>query len=95
MRGGAGTYTIAPSKFGWHIMYCTFAVTEAKTPLFTYHAEDKDKEGTFSNQYYESLKASAIENRSKDIQTQIVNNYAACVTVYDDRCEDLFNLKLS
>lgn len=95
VRGGAGTYTIAPSQYGWHIMYCTFAVTEAKTPLFTYHAEDKDKEGTFSNQYYESLKASAIQNRSKDIQTQIVNNYAACVTVYDDRCEDLFNLKLS
>lgn len=93
VRGGAGTYTIAPSTYGWHIMYCTFAVTEANTPLFNYNADDKGKEGTFSYLYYESLKSSAIKTRSQDIQTQIINNYGKCVTVYDDRCEDLFNLK--
>lgn len=91
VKGGAGTYTVAPTDYGWHIMYCTFAVTEEnREQLFTYRAEDREKEGTFSNLYYEQLKSSAVSNRSSELQAMVTNSYVSCVEKYENRYSDLW-----
>ncbi len=88
--GGVGTYTVAPSTYGWHIMYCTF--TYANADPYTFDYSDIDREGSFSNLYYEALKASTVEGYSSAMQTQIVNNYVSCVTVYEEAYADLKDL---
>lgn len=90
IAGGVGTYTVAPSDYGWHIMYCTFSYS-VQTP-YAFDWNEIDVEGSFSNLYYEALKASTVEGYATSMQTQIVNSYATCVTVYEDRYADLSSL---
>ncbi len=87
VAGGVGTYTVAPSQYGWHIMYCTFSYGN-QTP-YTFDYADIDREGSFSNLYYEAVKSSTVDGYSAAMQTQVVNNYNACVTVYENRYADL------
>lgn len=90
VAGGVGTYTVAPSQYGWHVMYCTFSYSN-QTPYALDYA-DIGREGSFSNLYYESLKSSTVDGYSAAMQTQIVNNYNSCVTVYEKRFADLKEL---
>ncbi len=90
---GAGNYIVVPSDYGWHIIYCTFSFTEANVSPFTYVAGDKDKEGTFSNLFYEAQKSAAVTSYASNKQTEIINTYAdASATVYEDRYADLSDL---
>ncbi len=90
--GGVGSYTVAPSEYGWHIMYCTFKFDMTEDAVYTFNWADIEKEGTFSNLYYEALKDSATEGYSSKMQTTITNRYSTCVTLYEDRYSDLFEL---
>lgn len=91
---GAGTYVIAPSNYGWHIIYCTFSFKKdgGKIEPFAYNHADKDKEGTFSNLFYESVKAKVVESYSNQYQNKIIDAYSDCKTVYEDRYADLTKL---
>lgn len=88
IAGGVGTYTVAPSDYGWHIMYCTF--TYQGNDPYTFDFSDIGREGSFSNLYYEALKDATVDGYATEVQTRITNSYSACVTVYEDRYEDLY-----
>jgi len=89
VQGGAGTIVVAPSEYGWHIMYCTFSY--AATEPYTFSWDEIDVEGSFSNLYYEAKKASNLSDWSTDRRTTIINDYYtdSCVTTYADRYADL------
>ena len=91
VAGGAGTITVAPSDYGWHIMYCTFSYSGNNTP-YRFDWNDIEKEGTFSNLYYEALKASNLESYSTDLRASIITSFDndACVTLYENRYKDLW-----
>ncbi|MGN0822879.1 MAG: hypothetical protein ACI4NG_03805, partial [Candidatus Gallimonas sp.] len=90
VEGGVGTVTVAPSEYGWHIMYCTFSYAN-QTP-YAFAFADVVREGSFSNLYYEALKSATVDGYSNAMQTQVVNAYSACVTVYESRYADLKDL---
>lgn len=95
-KQGAGTYVVVPSNYGWHIIYCTFSFVadengKVEAP-FKYNHADKDKEGTFSNLFYESVKASVAESYSNKYQNKIVDDYRDCKTVYENRFADLMKI---
>lgn len=90
---GAGNYIVVPSDYGWHVIYCTFSFTETDAPAFSYLPAEKDKEGTFSNLFYEAQKTAATASYSSNKQTEIINRYAeAGATIHEDRYADLSNL---
>ncbi len=93
VRGGAGTITVAPSDYGWHIMYCTFSYT-GNTQPYRFDWNERDVEGTFSNLYYEALTAENFSSYSSEIQTTVLNKYNndTCVTVFVDRYKDLYEV---
>ena len=89
VRGGAGTIVVVPTDYGWHIIYCTFSFA-GNTP-YTFDWSQIEEEGTFSNLYYEALKASNLTTYSTSRQTEIINSYDNddCVTTYENRYSDL------
>lgn len=93
VQGGAGTYTVAPSDYGWHIMYCTFAYNgELGDSPYTFEYSERYTEGTFSNLYFESLKPEAVNTDASNRRTKIISSYKDCSTVYEERYSDWSNL---
>ena len=90
VRGGAGTITVAPSEFGWHIMFCTFSYAGNATP-YEFNWDEIEVEGTFSNLYYEALRAENLSSFSTDRRSTIINSFDndTCVTVYEKRWQNL------
>ena len=92
VQQGVGTYVVAPSDYGWHIIYVTF-VYEADGDVYGgFNAEDVEKEGTFSNLFYESLKSTSATNYTKDAQNAVLNDYKTSGTRYVSRYQDLLDL---
>lgn len=92
VKQGVGTYVVAPSDYGWHIIYVTF-VYEADGDVYGgFKAEDVEKEGTFSNLFYESLKSTSATNYTSDAQNAVLNEYKTSVTRYVSRYQDLLDL---
>ena len=96
VESGAGSYVVAPSDYGWHIMYCTFSYKDAYesgVSVYEFKPADVATEGTFSNLYFEALKSSAVSNKSNIERTRAVNKYVEdCKQVYQERYEDLRSL---
>ncbi len=94
VRMGPGSVTIAPSDYGWHIMYCTFAYGKDTTEPYTFDWSQRFEEGTFSNLYFEAIKADNFSKYSEDMQQKIVNTYnnETCVTVYTKRYSDRYEV---
>ncbi len=94
VRGGPGTITVAPSDYGWHVMYCTFAYSaDNPTPYGEeFNWDEIEVEGTFSNLYYEALTAANFSSYSSELQTTVLNKYNndTCVDVFEDRYKDLY-----
>ena len=74
VKQGVGTIVVAPSDYGWHIIYCSFAFANGDVYGGYKHAE-KDVEGTFSNLFYESLKSSASGSYTTSAQNDVLNRY--------------------
>lgn len=98
-RQGAGSYVVVPSDYGWHIIYCTFsylredgASEEDSIVPFVYDDSLKDVEGTFSNLFYEALRADIVQQYQSLAQTNAINAYESCATVYEERYADLSGL---
>ncbi len=93
---GAGSYCVVPTDYGWHIIYCTFSfkdVAEGKSSPFDFVYADREKEGTFSYNYFEALKSTAVDSYAANRRTAAINEYAdSCATIYEDRFADLTNL---
>ncbi len=91
VSGGAGTITVAPSDYGWHIMYCTFSYAGGKEhSVYTFNKDEVLTEGTFSYQWFESLKSSTASNYASRMRSQAITSYdtEACCTVHKERYED-------
>lgn len=94
-EGGAGTYVVVPSDYGWHIIYCTFSFKADDTGViqpFRFNWAEKDEEGTFSNLYYETIRQNEVDRYTNVFQTYAISGYVDCVTLYEDRYADLTGL---
>ncbi len=91
---GAGSYAVCATDYGWHIVFASFVYSADGDVYGGYKAEDKDKEGTFSNIFYQSLKESAATNYSTEKQNEVLNRYnnENSVTLYTERYKDLLEL---
>lgn len=89
---GVGAYTVAPSDYGWHVMYCTYTFDEGE--LYTFDYADVEKEGTFSYYFYEALKESTSGTSTSATETKIINAYNndTCVELFESRYADLKKL---
>ncbi len=95
VEGGAGSYYVCATDYGWHIVYATFVFEkDGEAYAGGYIDAEKDIEGSFSNLFYESIKSSAIQNYSTQIQNDVLNEYNNddSVTLYKSRYKDLLNL---
>ena len=94
VKAGVGSYAVCATDYGWHIVFTSFVYGEGDVYGGYNHAE-KDVKGTFSNQFYESLKAAASSNYSTEVQNTVLTKYNtdACVTRYQDRYQDLLDIK--
>ena len=95
VRLGAGSYTVAPSTYGWHIMYCTFSwnTQDPGESLYEFNVGEVDVEGTFSNLYFEAIKADTASTYANNARSRAITDYAGCSTIYEKRFEDLSSLK--
>ena len=94
VRLGAGAYTVAPSTYGWHIMYCTFSwnTQTATESLYSFNVGEVDVKGSFSNLYFEAIKADTASTYASNARTRAITDYAECATIYEKRFEDLSSL---
>lgn len=103
VKGGVGTYVVCATDYGWHIVYCTFVYGKADANGDNYvygeykHADavgETKVEGSFSNLFYESLKASAASKKSSEKESEVLNTYnvATSVTRYEDAYKDLLEM---
>ena len=90
---GAGTYVVAPSTYGWHIIYVTYAF-DAGNVYQGFDVDEIEDEGTFSYFYYEAMRESRSSEFANVIQTDVLEEYnkEACVTLYKDAYKDLLEL---
>lgn len=93
-RRGAGSYVVTPSDYGWHVIYCTFSFREADGSIkpFTFDYSQIADEGTFSYYFYEAIKEGIVSKTSSTKQTEAINAYKDCVTLYESRYANLMNL---
>lgn len=93
VKKGVGTYVVCATDYGWHIIYTTF-VYEGGDVYGGYDAAEKEIEGTFSNLFYESLKATTATTYTNELQSRVLNqfNNDDCVTRFEKRYKDLLEL---
>lgn len=93
VKAGVGNYAVCATDYGWHILYCSFKY-EGGEVYGGYVHEDKDKEGTFSNLFYEYIKESAYTNHATEIQNRVLIEYdnGSCVTRYQKAYQDLLDM---
>ncbi len=99
VKRGAGNYAVCATDYGWHLVFATYVykAPEGATGYDVYggyDATEAETEGTFSNLFYESLKTSAGEKRTTDVQNDVLNRYNndGSVTLFKDRYKDLLEL---
>jgi hypothetical protein len=89
---GAGTYVVAPSDYGWHIIYVTF-VFDADGDVYGGFVEaDVETEGTFSNIFYEAIKSTSVTNYTSEKQSSVLHAYKDATTLFQKRYQDLLDL---
>lgn len=94
---GAGNYVVVPSDYGWHVIYCTFSFSQGLTAEnharidspFTFDYGDIEKEGSFSNLFYESIKANTASTASSNRQTKLLADYDDSYEIFEARYKNL------
>lgn len=99
VKGGVGSIVVCATDYGWHIIYCSFVYDAPEGEnggdvYGGYKAADKDVEGTFSNLFYESLKATSASNHASEVESSVLNKYNndTSVTLYTSRYQDLLDM---
>ena len=101
VKEGVGAYAVVPSDYGWHIIYCSykFSAPTEDGENKVYGAYDHNQatgdnkvEGSFSNMFYESLKATSATNHATAMQSTVLNKNKDAVTLYTKRYQDLLDL---
>ena len=95
VKKGVGSYVVAPSDYGWHIIYCSFVYDADDGDVFGgFKANEMEVEGTFSYLFYESLKATSATSYTNTVKAQLVNEYNTdkVVTLHTKAYKDLLAL---
>lgn len=93
--GGVGSYVVAPSDYGWHIIYCSFVYDADDGDVYGgFKANEMEVEGTFSYLFYESLKSTSATSYTTTVQNQLLNQYNndKAVTLHTKAYQDLLDL---
>lgn len=92
---GTGTYVVCATEYGWHIMYVSvkYDIGNAYDNGFVW--AEKDKEGTFSNLWFEALKKATSDVRMEKKQKEVLGSYNndTAVKKYQSRYQDLLDLE--
>lgn len=94
-EGGVGSYVVAPSDYGWHIIYCSFVYDADDGDVYGgFKADEMEVEGTFSYLFYESLKSTSASSYTSTVQNQLLNQYNNdnAVTLHTKAYQDLLEL---
>ena len=94
---GAGTYVVCPSTYGWHIIYVTYAFSDADVYGVLNNDQafaDTDTEGTFAYMYKEAMKAEYSADYANKEQTRLILAYdnETCVNRNQKAYQDLLDL---
>ena len=92
VKAGVGNYAVCATDYGWHILYCSFKYVGGE--VYVYNHADIEKEGTFSNLFYEYIRESAYTNHATEEQNKVLLQYNNddCVTRYQKRYQDLLDM---
>lgn len=93
VQGGAGTYIVCATEYGWHIMYVTVAYNQGDV-YQGFVWDQREVEGTFSYLWFEALKSATANVRTDKVQGDILGEYnnKTAVKKYKDRYQDLLDL---
>ena len=98
---GGVAYAVAPTDYGWHIIITTvtykdgpvYGEVNADGTITGYNHAEKDKVGTFSNIYYESLKSAVVNSYTSMIENSVLKEYLKpSVIKYESRYKDLLEM---
>lgn len=90
---GVGTYVVAPSDYGWHIIYVTFVYGNGEV-YGGVNVDDikNENEGTFSYLFYESLKATTATNYTTEVENTVIKVYKGAGVRNVKAYQDLLDL---
>ena len=93
VSNGVGSYNVCATDYGWHIIYVSFVYGEGDV-YGGYKADEKDVKGTFSNLFYESLKATTSQSYTNKVQNNVLNIYNNDdnVELFKSRYKDLLEM---
>lgn len=92
IRQGVGTYVVAPSDYGWHIIFVTFKFSAGEVYEGGFVPADVDVEGTFSNLFYTAIEDTSATNYAAEKQSVILNAYKDSAKLFEKRYKDLLSL---
>ena len=92
--GKPGTFAVAPSDYGWHIIYCSFYYDGGNDGKIygDFNANDMETEGTLSYMFYEALKASTASNYTNEMQEILLEEYKDAATRYTKKYQNLLDM---
>ena len=95
-NGGAGTYYVVGTDYGWHILYVSFVYDGGDVYSgFNYEQRTEEYKGTFSYMFYQAMKSSVSESYSENLIGVIfdrMESSSEIVTKYEDRYSDLTSI---
>lgn len=92
LQEGAGAISIVATDYGWHVIYVTYVFGEGNT-YQDFNFADRNKEGTFSYQFYNAYKNVIADDYATTKQSEVTTILQdSSVTVYKNRYKDLSNL---
>lgn len=89
---GAGNYIVVETDYGYHIIFCTEAITPYTSEEFI--EAEMDTEGTFSYRFKKTISDSLKSQFLNEKQTSMLNTYKAkenVVKKYESRFKDLLS----
>lgn len=94
--GGAGTYYVVGTDYGWHILYVSYVYTGGGLVYENgFEYAKRTEEGTFSYFFYQAMKDSAVEDFASEKQNYILTELEndTAVVVYKNRYSDLTSIQ--
>ena len=92
IKQGVGTYVVAPSDYGWHIIFVTFKFNGGEVYEGGFVPADVEIEGTFSQLFYDAIESTSVSNFASEKQSVIMNECDGSAKLYERRYKDLLNL---
>jgi parvulin-like peptidyl-prolyl isomerase len=92
IKQGVGTYVVAPSDYGWHIIFVTFKFDGGEVYEGGFVPADVEVDGTFSQLFYDAIESTSVSNYASEKQSVILNAYKGSAKLFERRYKDLLNL---